>query len=62
MILSYDNHDVNVRRNANISDMVSKSRGDYAFALFDLDHKLEEEELEKVKKVPGVIRVNVIEK
>ncbi|MBQ1377058.1 MAG: 3-phosphoglycerate dehydrogenase [Lachnospiraceae bacterium] len=48
--------------NANISDMVSKSRGDYAFALFDLDHKLEEEELEKVKKVPGVIRVNVIEK
>ena len=48
--------------NANISDMVSKSRGDYAYAIFDLDHKLEEKAMEEIKKVQGVIRVRVIEK
>ena len=46
---------------ANISDMVSKSRGDYAYALFDMDSKLDEATLETLKKTEGVIRIHVIE-
>lgn len=46
---------------ANISDMVSKSRGDYAFALFDMDAKIDAETVEKIKAMPDVIRVRVIE-
>ena len=46
--------------NANISDMVSKSRGNYAFAIFDLDHKLDQETLQEIGQVSGVIRLTVI--
>lgn len=45
---------------ANISDMVSKSRGNYSYAMFDLDHKLDPEVIEKVRALPDVLRVRVI--
>ena len=44
----------------NISDMVSKSRGNYSYAMFDLDHKLDADLIEKIKAIPDVLRVRVI--
>ena len=47
---------------ANISDMVSKSRGDYAYAIFDMDSQVDESVLNAIRSVPDVFRVRVIEK
>ena len=47
---------------ANISDMVSKSRGDYAFLIFDLDNKVDDAVIESIRNTQDVIRVRVIEK
>lgn len=47
---------------ANISDMVSKSRGDYAFLIFDLDNKVDSSVIESIRNTQDVIRVRVIEK
>ena len=47
---------------ANISDMVSKSRGDYAFLIFDLDNKVDCSVIDAIRNTPDVIRVRVIEK
>lgn len=46
----------------NISDMVDKSRGEYAYSLIDIDDEIDEETVEKLKEVDGVIRVRVIRK
>ena len=47
---------------ANISDMVSKSRGDYAIALFDLDSVIDDSVKEELQALPDVLRVRVIKK
>ena len=44
----------------NILNMVNKSRGDYAYSLFDLEQPIPAEILEKVKAVEGVLKVRVI--
>lgn len=44
----------------NIANMVNKSRGDYAYSLFDFDSAATEEVLEKVRKVEGVLKVRLI--
>ena len=44
----------------NISDMTNKSRGEYAYSLFDLDSVASEEVLDKIRAVEGVLRVRVI--
>ena len=44
----------------NISDMVSKSRGNYSYAMFDLDSKLEPELAKKLAEIPDVLRVRVL--
>ena len=44
----------------NVSDMVDKSRGDYAYAILDLDAPATDELVEKIKAVDGVIRVRVV--
>lgn len=44
----------------NVSDMVDKSRGDFAYAILDLDAPATEELVEKIKAVDGVIRVRVV--
>lgn len=44
----------------NVSDMVDKSKGDYAYAIIDLDHTVTDALVEKLEKVEGVIRVRVI--
>lgn len=44
----------------NVSDMLNKSRGDYAYALLDLDAPATEEVIEKIAAIEDVIKVRVI--
>lgn len=44
----------------NVSDMVDKSKGDYAYAIIDLDHAVTDALVEKLENVEGVIKVRVI--
>ena len=44
----------------NIAEMVNKSKGDYAYTLLDLDSEATEDAIEKIKTVPGVIKVRVV--
>ena len=44
----------------NISDLVNRSRGDYAYTMLDLDSPTNAEFVEDLKNVEGVIRVRVI--
>ena len=44
----------------NISDLVNRSRGEYAYTMLDLDSPTNAEFVEDLKKVEGVIRVRVI--
>ena len=46
--------------NINISSMMNKSRGEYAYTILDLDHSPSDHAIEKLKQVSGVIRVRVI--
>ena len=47
---------------ANISDMVSKSRGNYAWSMFDMDHEIKDATIAAIQAIPEVIRVKVIRK
>ena len=44
----------------NISDLVNRSRGEYAYTMLDLDHVPSQRAVEMLKKVDGVLRVRVI--
>jgi len=44
----------------NVADMSNKSRGDYAYALLDLDSPMTEEAIRKIEENPNVIKVRVI--
>ncbi|MGN0411455.1 MAG: phosphoglycerate dehydrogenase, partial [Lachnospiraceae bacterium] len=44
----------------NISDMTNKSRGEVAYTLIDVETKVPEEQIEKLKAVDGVFRVRVV--
>lgn len=46
----------------NICDMVSRGKGDYSFAIFDLDHPLAAGYVEKLAAMKGVLKVRIIEK
>lgn len=46
--------------NINIADMTNKSKGDYAYALLDVDAPLTDDVIEKLKQIPGVLRVRKI--
>lgn len=46
--------------NINIADMTNKSKGDYAYALLDVDAPLTEDVIEKLKQIPGVLRVRKV--
>lgn len=45
----------------NICDMISKSRNDYSYAMFDLDHKLPDGFTEKLSSMDGILKVRIIE-
>lgn len=46
--------------NINISDMASKSKGDYAYTILDLDDVATEEAVLKIQALDGVIKVRIV--
>ncbi len=44
----------------NISDMINKSRGDYAYTMLDIDSSVGSDIVEKLKEIDGVLRVRVV--
>ncbi len=46
--------------NINISDMINRSKGEYAYSMFDLDEPTPETVAEHLAKIEGVFRVRVI--
>ena len=44
----------------NIENMTNKSKGDYAYSMFDIDVSISEEVVEKMREMNGVIKVRVI--
>ena len=44
----------------NISDMLNRSKGEYAYTMFDLDHAVSDDAIEQLKKLESVLRVRVI--
>lgn len=44
----------------NIADMTNKGKGDYAYALLDLDSPVTESVIKKLESIDGVIRVRII--
>ena len=46
--------------NINIDSLMNKSRGEYAYTMFDLDQHPSEHAVEHLKQIPCVIRVRVI--
>ena len=46
----------------NISDLVNRSKGEYAYTMFDLDSIPSASAIEKLKEIDGVIRVREIDK
>ena len=44
----------------NISDMVNKSRGDYAYSMLDLDHEATKDLADKISAIDGVIKARII--
>ena len=44
----------------NISDMLNRSKGEYAYTMLDLDSAVSQEAVEHLKQIDGVLRVRVI--
>lgn len=44
----------------NISDMVNKSKGEFAYTMLDIETKADEKIIAKLKNIDGVIRVRVV--
>ena len=44
----------------NISDMLNRSRGEYAYTMFDLDHPVPPSALQQIAQIPGVLRIRII--
>ena len=51
---------VMAKSNINISDMLNRSRGEYAYTMLDLDHPAPADVVEQFMKIDGVLRVRVI--
>lgn len=46
--------------NINISDMMNKSKGDFAYTMLDVENPITEDMVKKIENIEGVIRVRVI--
>jgi D-3-phosphoglycerate dehydrogenase len=46
--------------NVNITDMVNKSRGDYAYSVIDVEEKINEEVAVKLSAIKGVLKVRIV--
>ena len=44
----------------NISDMINKSKGDYAYCIYNTDHEIPENIIEKIEGIDGVLRARII--
>ena len=44
----------------NISDMVSKSRGEYAYAMFDVEAPVSDEFEKKLEAMENIIRIRIL--
>ena len=44
----------------NISNLVNRSRGAYAYTMLDLDHPVPEAAIRQLEEVPGVLKVRII--
>ncbi|SER72127.1 phosphoglycerate dehydrogenase [Lachnobacterium bovis] len=44
----------------NVSDLTNKGKGDYAYSLIDVDSKIDEDVLEKLRAIDGVLRVRKV--
>ncbi|MCD7708352.1 MAG: phosphoglycerate dehydrogenase [Clostridiales bacterium] len=44
----------------NVSDMTNKAKGDYSYALLDLDSPVTPDVVDKLSAIPGVLRVRVV--
>ncbi|MBR6397061.1 MAG: 3-phosphoglycerate dehydrogenase, partial [Lachnospiraceae bacterium] len=44
----------------NISDMINKSRGDYAYSVFDIEAKSSDKLASDLEKIDGVLKVRII--
>ncbi|MCI8889791.1 MAG: 3-phosphoglycerate dehydrogenase [Eubacterium sp.] len=44
----------------NIANMTNKSKGDYAYSMFDLDTPMTEEAVSKMKAMSGVLKVRIV--
>ena len=51
---------VMAKANINISDMLNRSRGEYAYTMLDLDHPAPADVVEQFMKIDGVLRARVI--
>jgi D-3-phosphoglycerate dehydrogenase len=48
------------KENINISDLINRSKGEFAYTMLDLDEAPTEDAIECLKNVEGVVRVRVI--
>jgi D-3-phosphoglycerate dehydrogenase len=46
--------------NVNITDMVNKSRGDYAYTVLDVEATINEEVAKKLSAIKGVLKVRIV--
>ena len=46
--------------NVNISDMLNRSKGEYAYTMLDVDHCVSDAVVEQLKAIEGVLRVRLI--
>lgn len=44
----------------NIANMANQSKGEYAYSLFDLDTPINQETVEKIKMIDGVLKIRVL--
>lgn len=47
-------------QNANIANMINRSRGDYAYTMVDLEEEITDENVKRINSIDGVLRVRVI--
>jgi len=47
--------------NVNISDMLNRSKGEYAYTMLDIDHAVSQSVIDHLKQIDGVLRVRVIQ-
>ena len=60
IIGSYTN--ILAKNKLNIADMINKSKGDYAYNIIDINGDIDEEIINEIKAIEGIIKVRLIKK